>query len=62
MDEPERAYDKYAGLGEVERAEAIRVELYQTHKAHGSLGIYYSLYPDEAPIRPERERDDGRER
>jgi hypothetical protein len=62
VDEPERRYDKYAGLGEAEKAEAIRAELYQTHKAHGTLGVYYSLYPDEAPIRPQRDRDDGRER
>ena len=62
VDEPERRYDEYAGLGEVEKADAIRAALYQWHKAHGSLGVYYSLYPDDAPIRPQRDRDDGRER
>lgn len=62
MDEPERGYDKYAGLGWAERAEAERMESYMTHKAHGSLEIHYALYPDDAPIRPQRDRDGGRER
>ena len=47
---PTPRYDKYAGLGDAERAEAMRMESYITHKAHGSLEIHYALYPDDAPI------------
>jgi hypothetical protein len=31
--------------------------LYATHKAHGSLGTYYEMYPDEKPMPRERESD-----
>lgn len=49
-----------------ERATAEKARLYLVHKAHGSLGIYYLLYPEDRPA-PPRERgrdreDEGRER
>ena len=65
VDEPERGYDKYAGLGWAERAEAVRMESYMTHKVRGTLGVHYSLYPEDRPITPmprPQSRDDGRER
>jgi len=46
---------------EEERAAAMRAELYATHKARGSLGTYYEMFPDEKPIPRERESE-GRER
>jgi hypothetical protein len=48
-----------------ERAAAEKARLYQAHKAHGTLGIYYYLYPEDAPYQPLRGRDredEGRER
>ena len=44
-----------------ERAAAKRAELYATHKARGSLGTYFEMFPDEKPI-PRQRQDDGRER
>jgi hypothetical protein len=29
--------------------------LYATHKARGSLGAYYEMYPDEKPIPAKRQ-------
>ena len=46
-----------------ERAAAARAELYATLKARGSLGVYYRMYPDEAPPGYwDRKEDRGRER
>ena len=50
-----------------ERAAADRAQLFQTHKARGSLGTYYGIYPQDmpAPMRQpewERRRDQERER
>ena len=62
---PTPRYDKYAGLGHAERAEAMRMESYATHKAHGTLGVHYSLYPEDRPITPmsrPQSHDDERER
>lgn len=53
------------GITEEERRAAERAQLYRTHKAHGTLGMYFWFYPDEAPApRPvPREREEqGRER
>ena len=44
-----------------EKAAFLRAQLYQTHKARGSLGVFFQMYPDLAP--PSRPRGgDGRER
>lgn len=43
-----------------ERAAAARAELYATHKARGSLGVYYQMFPDEAPS--PRQKKEGQER
>jgi hypothetical protein len=40
-----------------ERAAAKRAELYATHKARGTLGTYYEMYPDEKPIEYERDNE-----
>lgn len=52
--------NSFEALTSDEKAAALRAELYATHKASGSLGTYYAMYPDEAP-KP-RERARGRER
>jgi len=58
------------GLSRAEKAAAIKAELYATHKIHGSLGVYYLLYPEDLPppnarraARDDREdREEERER
>ena len=52
--EEERAARRPANAGRdsltaEERAAADRAALYATHKAHGTLGVYFGMYPDEAP-------------
>jgi hypothetical protein len=42
-----------------ERDAALRAQLYETHKAHGTLGVFYLMYPDLAPQRRSRDGDDG---
>ena len=61
-EEEARAARRAAHMGRdsltaAERAAADKAELYATHKAHGTLGMYYTLYPEDAPI-----RDTGRGR
>jgi len=46
---------------EVERAAAKRAALFATHKARGSLGTYYEMFPDEKPI-PRPRQSDGQDR
>jgi hypothetical protein len=45
------------------REAAEKARLYTVHKAHGSLGTFYYLYPENAPSEyqypPPRQRDDG---
>lgn len=40
----------------VEKAKLERLKLYFTHKAHGSLGTFYEMFPDEKDAWPARER------
>jgi hypothetical protein len=42
-----------------ERAAVLRAQLYETHKARGTLGIFYEMYPDLAPQRRSRDGDGG---
>jgi hypothetical protein len=40
-----------------------RARLYELHKAHGSLGVFYDLYPEMRPTpEPEPEQKRGRSR
>ena len=57
-DEKKIPLDSIEALTAEERAAVRRARLYQTHKAHGSLGTYYLMYPDEKPRGWDRERDD----
>jgi hypothetical protein len=57
--------DSFEALTADEKAAVRRAELYATHKARGTLGVYYLLYPDERPPdppRPASHENDGRER
>lgn len=47
-------------LSTEERAEAERMWLCHYHRAAGSLGDYYMMYPLDRPPERDRERDDGR--
>jgi len=51
--------DEKPGLSPSEKAAAIKAELYATHKIHGSLGIYYLLYPED--LQPPNARRSARE-
>jgi len=56
--------NSFEALTNDEKAAARRAQLYATHKARGTLGIFYEMYPDLAPPprRRDVERDDGRDR
>lgn len=43
-------------LTDAEKAEALRLDSYMTHKARGSLGTHYELYPDDRPPEHGRSR------
>jgi hypothetical protein len=58
------APDSVEAMTDNEKWALRRAQLYAAHKARGSLGTYYYLYPDDAPPgywKKERQ-DDGRER
>ncbi len=60
MNEPRRIHpNSFEALADAEKAAAMRAQLYATHKAHGTLGMYYQLYPEDAPR--VRQRDKARE-
>jgi hypothetical protein len=55
------------GAPDQEKPEAVKARLYQEHKARGTLGTFYDLYPDARPrelpnYKPPRERSRGIER
>ena len=46
------------GIPENEDPDTLRARLFQYHRANGSLGDYYAMYPDDAPrSQPERQRE-----
>jgi hypothetical protein len=56
-DDEKISLDNFQALTAKEKAAVWRGRLYQTHKAHGTLGIYYHMYPDERPRGREHDRD-----
>jgi hypothetical protein len=60
MSDPDDFSDEIHALSIEERAEIERMELYRYHRAAGSLGTYYMMYPLDRP--PERDRERGTER
>jgi hypothetical protein len=59
-----RLWPDFESLTANEKAEALRADSYATHKARGTLGTHYQLYPDDRPISQQRAsgRDEERER
>ena len=65
VDEPERGYDKYAGLGWAEKSRGrAQRSSYMTHKVRGTLGVHTLSIPriDRYAMPRPQSRDDGRER